>query len=74
VSLHALHLNCLEINDILAKKIEIVAIVLQETWNIPYPELLNINGFKPLIFKNRRGMRGGGVGFYIKNNLNAYVL
>ncbi len=29
---------CLEINDILAKDIEIVAIVLQETWNIPYPE------------------------------------
>jgi hypothetical protein len=65
---------CLEINELVAKNIEIDAIVLQETWNIQYPEFLDIDGFKPLIFKNRRGMRGGGVGFYIKNNLSASYL
>jgi exonuclease III len=65
---------CLEINELVAKNIEIDAIVLQETWNIQYPELLDIDGFKPLIFKKRRGMRGGGVGIYIKNNLSASVL
>ena len=38
-----------------------------------YPELVNLPGFKPLIFKKRRDMRGGGVGFFIRNNLSATV-
>jgi hypothetical protein len=52
--------------------IEVIA--LQEIWNINYPELLIIDGYKPLMYKKRRGMRGGGVGFYIKNNLNAEII
>jgi hypothetical protein len=65
---------CIEINELLSKKVEIDAIVLQETWNILHPELLNIKGFKPLLYRNRRGMRGGGVGFYIKDTLSACIL
>jgi len=36
--------------------IEVIA--LQEIWNINYPELLIIDGYKPLMYKKRRGMRG----------------
>ena len=43
-------------------------------WDIRYPELLSIAGFKPLLFKKRTGMRGGGVGFYVNNKLNAKVI
>jgi hypothetical protein len=48
---------------------------LQEVWDIRFPELFNIPGFKPLIYiKKTHGMRGGGVGFYIYENLNAQII
>jgi hypothetical protein len=50
------------------------AIAVQEIWEVRYPDLVNIPGFKPLIFKQRLGMRGGGVGFFIRENLNAKVI
>lgn len=49
-------------------------VALQEIWDIRYPELVAVDGFKPLIFKKRRGMRGGGVGFFVKNSLSAEIL
>jgi hypothetical protein len=49
-------------------------IALQEIWDVRYPELVSIEGFKPLIYKKRRGMNGGGVEFFIKNNLNAEIV
>ncbi len=54
-------------------KISIDVIALQETWDIRYPELVIIDGFN-LIYKKRRGMRGGGVGFYVKNGLKAEIV
>ncbi len=39
-----------------------------------YPELFSLPGYKPLIFKSRQGMRGGGVGFYVKEHLNVQIL
>jgi hypothetical protein len=39
-----------------------------------YPELFPLPGYKPLICKTRVGMRGGGVGFYIKNHINVQIL
>ncbi len=36
--------------------------------------LIYLHGFKPLIYKKRRNMRGGGVGFYIRNNLNGAIV
>jgi hypothetical protein len=49
-------------------------IALQEIWDVRYPELFAIPGYKPLICKKRRGMRGGGVGFFVKDYINAQVL
>jgi len=31
-------------------------------------------GFHPLFFKQRLGMRGGGIGFYIKNNISWQIV
>ena len=64
----------LEIAELEQKNIVVDAIALQETWDIKYPELVVLDGFNPVIFKRRRGMRGGGVGFYIKNGIQAEVI
>ncbi len=52
-----------ELNQMESKGINVDILALQEVWDIRYPDLLSIPGFKPLIFKKRHGMRGGGVGF-----------
>jgi hypothetical protein len=46
-------------------------IAVQEIWDIRYPESVIIPGFKPLTFKKRRNMIGGGVGlfYFIWDNL-----
>jgi hypothetical protein len=62
------------INELYAAKISIDVIAVQEIWDICYPELVNIPGFQTLAYKTRRNMRGGGVGFYVRNNLNFQVL
>jgi len=64
----------LELAEFEKKGIIIDAIAIQETWDIKYPELLSINGFNPVIFKRRRGMRGGGVGFYVRNGIQAKII
>ncbi len=53
----------LEIAELEQKNIVVDVIAMQEIWDIKYPELVVLNGFNPVIFKRRRGMRGGGVGF-----------
>jgi hypothetical protein len=74
-SLQSKHENlCAELNELLKNNITVDVIALQEIWDIRYPELVAIDGFKPLIFKKRRGMRGGGVGFFVKNSLSAEIL
>ncbi len=50
-------------------KIPLSILALQETWQIPHPDLVNIPGFN-LIHSQRKNNRGGGVGFYIKDNIN----
>jgi len=56
------------------KGLNIEVIALQETWDIQYPDQLIIPGYQQIVFKNRLGMRGGGVGFYVKNGLNFKIL
>jgi len=74
-SLQSKHEQLVEfIQELSIAKIEVDVIAVQETWEVRYPELVNIPGFKPLIAKTRQGMRGGGVGFYIRNNLNAKII
>ena len=55
------------------KNIQIDLISLQETWAIKQPQLLDIPGFQPLIFTNRKRGKGGGVGFYLRNGINYSV-
>ena len=41
-------------------------IALQEIWNIPYDDILNIPGYS-LVQEARKSAQGGDVAFYIKN-------
>jgi exonuclease III len=63
------------IHDLELVNVKVDVIAVQEIWEIRYPELVTIPGFKPLIYtyKRRKNMRGGGVGFFIRNNLTATV-
>ena len=60
--------------ELISSNVKIDVIAIQETWEIRYPETLLIPGFQTLIFKNRTGMRGGGVGFYVRTGLNFKVI
>ncbi len=58
------------INRLLDANLPIDMIVLQETWGLKYPLQLNLPGFQNIVFRTRDGMRGGGVGIYVRNGLN----
>jgi hypothetical protein len=62
------------IADLLSKQINVEVIAIQECWNIEYADLLQIPGYHPFIFKQREGVRGGGVGFYIKECISYEVI
>jgi exonuclease III len=63
-----------ELSDLEQKNVIVDVIAIQETWDIKYPELVNIEGFSQFVFKRRRGMRGGGVGFYVRNGINVEII
>ena len=72
-SLMSKHQNLsVAINDMLKKQVKIKVIAVQETWNVPYPELVNINGFK-LFIKTRTNNRGGGIAFYVKDDITCKI-
>ncbi len=56
------------IQNLQNEKCNLAVIAIQETWDIPYPELLQIPGFN-LVFKTRSILKGGGVAFYINKNI-----
>jgi exonuclease III len=58
------------ITDLTSKNLNIEIIALQEIWQVNHLDLVTIPGFHPLISTQRRGMRGGGVGFYIKDTIS----
>ena len=62
------------ITELNSKKICIDIIAIQEVWEIRSPDLVNLPGFQPLVFKSRINMRGGGVGFYVRNGLNFSIM
>ena len=41
-------------------------ICLQEIWQIPDENLVQLSDYQPFIFKTRTRKQGGGVGVYIK--------
>ncbi len=49
-------------------------IALQETWEILYPDQLMLPGFLKIVYKNRKGMRGGGGGLLCKNDLSYKIV
>ena len=55
--------------DSSSNNIPIDILAIQETWSIHHPHLVNIPGFN-FIHKQRPSGRGGGVGFYIRENLS----
>jgi hypothetical protein len=61
------------ITSLLSNNVNIKVICLQEVWQVPFPELINIPGFS-FISKQRETMRGGGVGFYVKNDIKYKLL
>ncbi|MFO0002061.1 MAG: endonuclease/exonuclease/phosphatase family protein, partial [bacterium] len=63
-----------ELDECVSKNISIDVIALQEIWDVSHPELFVIPGYKPLICKKRLGMRGGGVGFFVKDHLSVQIL
>jgi hypothetical protein len=50
--------------------IPVYIFILQETWNIKFPDRLQLPGYQNVVFRTREGMRGGGVGIYIRNGLS----
>jgi hypothetical protein len=61
------------VDDLKNRAINICIIAVQETWNIQIPELVQIPGFK-LVYKLRHSIRGGGVAFYIKDNVKFKIM
>jgi hypothetical protein len=44
--------------------------MLQETWEVKFPANFHLPGFQTLLARTRVGMRGGGVGFFVREGLN----
>ena len=53
--------------------VSINVIALQEIWNIPYNEIINIPGYN-LVYEARKSAQGGGVAFYIKNCISYKII
>ncbi len=56
------------LNNLSELNLNIAAVALQELWQLPHPDLFKINNFE-LITKLRPKGRGGGVGFYVREDL-----
>jgi hypothetical protein len=54
--------------NLINNHVNVKIICLQEIWQIPFPDLISIPGFL-FIYKQRTLSRGGGVGFFIKNDI-----
>jgi hypothetical protein len=61
------------ITNLTTNNVNLAVVALQETWSVPYPDLVQIPGFK-LILKTRTNSRGGGIGFYIKESLDHKII
>jgi hypothetical protein len=66
---HQGHEQIFILDKTLKSDLPIDLILLQETWEIKYPNTVSIPGFQNIVFRSRTGMRGGGVGIYLRNGL-----
>ncbi len=46
-------------------------IMLQETWEVKFPAHFHLPSYQTLLARTRVGMRGGGVGFFVREGLKA---
>ena len=60
------------IHDCQSSNIPLSIIALQETWQIQHPDLVSITGFN-FIHTQRTTNRGGGVGFYVRDDIDFKV-
>ena len=61
------------IQQSLKNNVNIKVIALQEIWKVPYPELVTMPNFQCL-YKSRTNARGGGVAFFLKNEIHFKIL
>ena len=61
------------INELVKNGLQIYAIAVQEIWQIPHLDSVIIPGFK-FVHKTRTEARGGGVGFYIRDDIQFKIL
>jgi hypothetical protein len=58
------------VRTLLSSEIPLDIIVLQETWELRFPNLLIIPGFQRIAYRTRDKGRGGGVGIFVRDGLN----
>jgi len=58
------------INRLQCSGVPVDIIILQETWEIKNLSYFVLPGFQNIAFRTRDGVRGGGVGIYIRDGLN----
>jgi hypothetical protein len=61
------------LSELASKQVNVDILALQETWRIPYTEIVEIPGYT-FTHKHRTANRGGGVGFYIRNTITFRVI
>ncbi len=66
-SLQSKHENIkILLTELASNNVHVDILALQETWRLPYLEIVNIPGYQ-FVHRHRTANKGGGVGFYIKN-------
>jgi hypothetical protein len=58
------------VRTLLSSEIPLDIIVLQETWELRFANLLIIPGFQGIAYRTRDKGRGGGVGIFVRDGLN----
>ena len=66
-NIRSLTKNIMTLKDTV-KTLDTDIIGLQEIWN-PHAGFVKIDGYKDIIMKKRSGKRGGGLGFYLRNDM-----
>jgi hypothetical protein len=51
--------------ELASNNVHVDILALQETWRLPYLEIVEIPGYQ-FVHRHRTANKGGGVGFYIK--------
>jgi exonuclease III len=63
------------INSLQVKNAHPNVICLQEIWKLANSDMYTLKGYHPLVFKTRaNNVQGGGVGLYVRSELNFSVL